>query len=326
MNKKLYFRGLAGQMFYTSTEYLALALTYRPVPEDIEYNKNVRYGKEKNNYMYTYCRKELKSSKKPLLIYIHGGGWVSGLLQMRNPYLVKWAQQGFFASSLNYSFSPQKIFPEPVKELFTAIDYILDRADEYNIDPENVVIGGESAGGYFISYIIDCVNNPEKLEKLGIEFRHADKIKIKVMVSHSGAFVIDNLTNPEKKQSKYPDMKMMVTAFTGKTIKELREFLKTKESKLLSPEFDSKFPPSFLVWCTRDPLRYETFDLAEKFKELGVVHKTFKGDGAVGNHAWTIVTMFKKARICLDETFDFSLPYFPEYFEKKNGKWEFIKK
>ncbi len=326
MNKKLYARGLAGQYFYGASEYLALALTYRPTPKDIEYVKNVRYGKEKNNYMHTYCRKDLKETRKPLLIYVHGGGWVSGLLEMRSPYLYKWAQKGFFASSLNYSFAPQKIFPEAIKELFCAVDHIIDRADEYNIDTENVVIAGESAGGYFISYIIDCINNPQKLKEIGVEFKNADKINIKVMVSHSGAFVFENLMNPEKKQSKYPDMKMMITAFTGKTMKELREFIKTKEGKLLSPEFDGKFPPSFLVWCSRDPLRYETFDLAEKFKELGVAYKTFKGDGAVGNHAWTIVTMFKKARICLDETFDFALPYFPEYFEKGSDGWKFIKK
>lgn len=326
MNKKLYLRGIAANCFYNATELLALALTYRPAPEDIEYNKNIRYGKEKNNYMHTYCRKDLKECKKPLLIYVHGGGWVSGLLEMRNPYIFNWAKKGFFASSLNYSFAPQKVFPEAIKELFCAIDHIIDRADEYNIDTDNVVIAGESAGGYFISYIIDCINNPEKLKALGIEFRNADKITIKVMVSHSGAFVIENLMSPEKKQSKYPDMKMMITTFTGKTMKELREFVKTEKGKLLSPEFDAKFPPSFLVWCSRDPLRFETFDLVEKFKELGVTYKTFKGDGAVGNHAWTIVTMFKKARICLDETFDFTLPYFSEYFEKGADGWKFIKK
>lgn len=326
MNKKLYLRGIAANCFYNATELLALALTYRPAPKDIEYNKNIRYGKEKNNYMHTYCRKDLKDRKKPLLIYVHGGGWVSGLLEMRSPYIYKWAQKGFFASSLNYSFAPQKIFPEAIKELFAAIDHVIDRADEYNIDTENVVIAGESAGGYFISYIIDCINNPEKLDLLGIEFRNIGKINIKVMVSHSGAFVFENLMNPEKKQSKYPDMKMMITTFTGKTIKELREFVKTKEGQLLSPCFDENFPPSFLCWCSRDPLRFETFDLVEKFKELGVAYKTFKGDGAIGNHAWTIVTMFKKARICLDETFDFALPYLPDYFEKSADGWKFIKK
>ena len=36
--------------------------------------------------------------------------------------------------------------------------------------------------------------------------------------------------------------------------------------------------------------------------------------GSIGSHAWTIVTMLKKGRICLKETFDFVLPYLPDYF------------
>ena len=59
MNKKMYLRGLAGQIFYNSTEILALALTYRPIPKTIEYVKNVRYGKEKNNYMFNYFLKDI---------------------------------------------------------------------------------------------------------------------------------------------------------------------------------------------------------------------------------------------------------------------------
>ena len=316
MNKKMFLRGLAGQIFYNSTEVLALALTYRPVPKAIEYVKNVRYGKEKNNYMFNFCLKDKKNDKKPLFIYIHGGGWISGLMTMRNPYICNWAKKGFFASSVNYSYAPQAVFPTQIKELFTALDYIIDRADEYNIDPMNTVIAGESAGGYFITYIANCLNNPEVLNKLGIEFRNIDKMKIKAVVSHCGCYDIKSMVSPDKKQSKFPDIKMMSATFMGMPVKKILEYADTEEGKLISPDFTDKFPPTYFTWCTNDYLRYEAFDLEEKFKKLGVTYRMFKGDGIIGNHAWTIVTMFKKARICLEDTFDFVLPYLPEYFFK----------
>ena len=316
MNKKMFLRGLAGQIFYNSTEVLALALTYRPVPKAIEYVKNVRYGKEKNNYMFNFCLKDKKNDKKPLFIYIHGGGWISGLMTMRNPYICNWAKKGFFASSVNYSYAPQAVFPTQIKELFTALDYIIDRADEYNIDPMNTVIAGESAGGYFITYIANCLNNPEVLNKLGIEFRNIDKMKIKAVVSHCGCYDIKSMVSPDKKQSKFPDIKMMSATFMGMPVKKILEYADTEEGKLISPDFTDKFPPTYFTWCTNDYLRYEAFDLEEKFKKLGVTYRMFKGDGIIGNHAWTIVTMFKKARICLEDTFDFVLPYLPEYFSK----------
>lgn len=320
MNKKMYLRGLAGQIFYNSTEVLALALTYRPIPKTIEYVKNVRYGKEKNNYMFNYFLKEKKSEKKPLLIYIHGGGWISGLMTMRNPYICNWVKKGFFASSVNYTYAPQAVFPTQLKELFSALDYIIDRADEYNIDPKNTVIAGESAGGYFITYITSCLNNPEILKKLGIEFRNIDKIKINAVVSHCGCYNIKSMVSPEKKQSKFPDIKMMCATFMGMPVKKILEVADTEEGKLISPEFTNEFPPTYFTWCTYDYLRYEAFDLEEKFKKLGVPYRMFKGDGIIGNHAWTIVTMFKKARTCLEDTFDFVLPYLPEYFPHSKEK------
>lgn len=322
MNKKMYIRGMAGQAWYNFTEVFALALLYRPTPKGINYEKKVPYGNERNNHINIYCRDDLKNNKKPVFIYIHGGGFVSGLISMRNPYIANWAKLGFHTFSINYSFAPQKVFPTQLQEVFSAIDYIYDRAEEYNLDTQNVVISGESAGGYFISYIASCINNWERLEKLGITFRHKNELKIKALVSHSGCFSIERLTDNSKEQSKFPDMKMMAASFLGKSISEIREHVKTPEGKLISPLITESFPPSYLVWCTRDKLRYETFDMAKELETLSVPHKVFKADGMIGNHAWSIAMPFKKSKICLKDTWDFTLPYVSGYFEKINGEWK----
>ena len=136
------------------------------------------YGDKKLNYINTFCRDDLKDTKKPLFLYIHGGGWISGITEMRNPYITNWAELGFYCASISYSYAPQEVFPTQIKEIFTAIDYIVDHAEGLNIDTENVVIAGESAGGYYITFVSHCLSHPEVLEKLGIEFRNADKIKM----------------------------------------------------------------------------------------------------------------------------------------------------
>ncbi len=323
MNKKMYIRGMAGQVWYNFTEIFALALLHRPTPKGVTYEKKVPYGKEKNNHINIYYRDDLKNKKKPLFIYIHGGGFISGLISMRNPYVAHWAKLGFHTFSINYSFAPQKVFPTQLQEVFSAIDYIYDRAEEYNIDTENVVIAGESAGGYFISYIASCINNWERLQKLGITFRHKEDLKLKALVSHSGCFSVERLTDKTKEQSKFPDIKMMTSSFIGKSIDEIREYIKTDEGKLLSPEITASFPPSYLVWCTRDKLRYEAFDMQKELEALCVDHKLFKADGIIGNHAWSIAMPLKKSKICLKDTWDFTLPYVSDYFEKQNGEWKF---
>ncbi len=314
MDKKIYYRGLIAQPWYNFTESLAYIITGRPIPENVIYEKKVPYGKEKSQYLNTLCLKEKKDIKKPVFIYIHGGGWISGITEMRNTYILNWVNKGFQAFSLNYTYAPQKIFPGQLQEVFSAIDYIFDNAEKYNIDTDNIVLGGESAGGYFISYLAACASDPTPLEKLGITFRHKDSFKVKALVSHSGCFNLKYLSDPEKPQAQFPDMKAMIEAFTGMKRNELNAYMKTPEGKLLNPQVNSNYPPCFLAWSTNDYLRFDTKDFANELIRNRIPYRMFKGDGIVGFHAWTIVTMFKKSRQCLDETFSFVLPLLPDYF------------
>lgn len=324
MNKKIYYRGLIAQPWYNFTESLAYIITGRPIPDNVIYGKKIPYGKEKSEYINTFCLEEYKDRKKPLFIYVHGGGWISGITEMRNAYILNWAKQGFFTCSVNYSYAPQKVFPHQLKQIISAVDFIFDKADEYNIDTENIVLAGESAGGYFISYLSSLINDPEPLEKLGIEFRHLKDFSVKALVSHSSCFNLENLSDISKPQSKFPDMKAMLEAFTGMERAELNSYLKTPEGSLLTPKVNSGYPPCFLAWSTNDYLRFDSKDFANDLRKHGVPYRMFKGDGITSFHAWTIVTMLKKGKECLNESFDFVLPLLPDYFRKENDKWALI--
>ncbi len=308
MDKKVYRRGKIGQYWYNFTELLVHVLTVRPCPKDLEY-KITSYDEGKLNKIYTYCRKDLKDKKKPLFIYIHGGGWFSGITQMRNRYISNWAQNGFYTASISYTWAPDKVYPAQLYEIFKALDDILDTAEENNFDSQNIVIAGESAGGYYITYVASCLNDKSILDALGIEFKHFNDVKIKALVSISGCFDLQRLTDVNKKQSTFPDMKKMVPTFLGKTLEETREYLKTDDAKYCSPKITDKFPPTYAVWSTNDKLRYETFDLCADLDKLGVPNKQYKADGIIGNHAWAVMPIFKKSKICFEDAYEFAKGY-----------------
>lgn len=309
MNKKIYVRGMLGQYWYNSTELLAYALTFRPIPKELIYTKNIKYGSEKLQYINTYERRDLTETKKPLLIYIHGGGWISGITEMRNTYLYEWAKKGYYVASVSYTYAPQKTYPHQLKDIFSAIDFILDNANKSNIDTDNIILAGESAGGYYISYAAACANDNTILDKLHIDFRNKDTFRVKALVSHCGCYNIGRLTDPDKKQSKFPDIKMMCSTFMGMPVHEIREKVATDVNNLISPVVTENFPPTFLTWGDKDLLRYEAFDFAEELKKNNVPYVLYKSDGPIGLHAWSIVTLLKKSRICLDETFKFADKY-----------------
>lgn len=315
MDSKIFLRTMAGQLFYNFTEVPAYMVLHRPTPDNCTFIKKVKYGSEKLQYMNLGYRNDLHTKKKPVFIYIHGGGWVSGITAMRDTYVSSWAQKGFFTSSISYTYAPQKTYPGQLQEICDALDYLYDRKETYNLDLDNVVFAGESAGGYYILYFAMLASDKSLFDKLGLKFRHKDEFKINALVSHCGCFNLPRLIDKDCMQSKFPDMKMFVTGFLGKNLEEAKQWLKTDEGQLSFPKVNEKFPPAFIIWADRDYLRYEAFDLMKDYEKFSIPYGQFEGTGIISMHAWTIATIVEKGRKCFEEAFGFVAPFVGDYFK-----------
>ena len=303
-DKKVYYRGKIGTYWYNFTEGLAYVALHRPTPKSCDYFR-VKYGNEKRQFINICTRKDLKNEKKPALIYVHGGGWISGITNMRDTYVANWADKGFFTASISYSYAPDKVYPAQLHEIFAALDFIYDKKDEYGFDADRLVLAGESAGGYYIMMLAAFALDKSLFDRFNINFRHKDEFSIKALVSHCGCFDLKNLIDENRLQSKFPDMKMMVPSYLGMKISDARTFLETEDGSLSYPHIKEGFPPAFIVWATRDYLRYEAFDFMEQYKKLGIPFEEFKADGIIGNHAWSIATIVEKGKICFEKAYDF---------------------
>jgi acetyl esterase/lipase len=90
----------------------------------------------------------------PLVLYIHGGGWVgghtrhSGALANFPNVLAALASEGFTVASLEYRLSGEAKFPAQLQDAKAALRFLKDHATKYHIDPTRVGIWGGSAGGH----------------------------------------------------------------------------------------------------------------------------------------------------------------------------------
>ena len=304
MKKSVYYRGKLGMVWYNFTESLAYVALHRPTPKTCAYRK-IRYGSEKMQYINLCTRKDLAAVRKPVFIYIHGGGWISGITDMRDTYVAEWAKRGFFTASISYTYAPDKIYPAQLFELFAALDCIYALEDTELLDLDTVVLAGESAGGYFILKLAEFAAHPKLFDRFGIPFKNRDRFHVDALVSHCGCFDLKNLMDETKPQSAFPDIKMMVSTFLGLPRDEVKAYLETEDGTLASPKITEGFPPAFIISAARDALRFEARDLAELYAALGIPFATFEGTGIIGNHAWTIATIVEKGRRCLEESYRF---------------------
>ncbi len=91
-----------------------------------------------------------KKGVKPCVIVVHGGSWAGGdsrQLPELNSYLSK---KGYHVASINYRLAPRHVSPAQVTDIRTAIEFLRLKAAELNIDSNNFVLLGRSAGGQLV--------------------------------------------------------------------------------------------------------------------------------------------------------------------------------
>jgi acetyl esterase len=84
----------------------------------------------------------------PLLLYLHGGGWVVCDLDTHDQVCRFLAREaGVRVLSLDYRRAPEHRFPAAVEDVMAALRFCVDEAERLGADPQRIAIGGDSAGG-----------------------------------------------------------------------------------------------------------------------------------------------------------------------------------
>lgn len=136
------------------------------IPEVIRYD-DLKYGEDpKWNLLDLYLPKNV-SGKIPVIINIHGGGWVYGTKETYQYYGLGMAKRGFAFVNPNYKLAPDVQFPGELDQVDQYIHWVADHADEYNLDKNNVFIIGDSAGGQMAEQYAVVLTNKEYREKIG---------------------------------------------------------------------------------------------------------------------------------------------------------------
>ncbi len=90
----------------------------------------------------------LPGENLPVILFLHGGGYVSGSLETHENFSRKLANQtSSVVISVGYSLAPEAKFPTPVEEGYAVLQWIEHNAARFNIDPEKIIVAGDSAGG-----------------------------------------------------------------------------------------------------------------------------------------------------------------------------------
>jgi acetyl esterase/lipase len=88
------------------------------------------------------------SARTPVVVYFHGGGWVTGDKNDSTLQLLPYLRMGWAAINVNYRLAKVALAPAALEDSRCALRWVADNAGKYDLDLDKVIFSGHSAGGY----------------------------------------------------------------------------------------------------------------------------------------------------------------------------------
>ncbi len=124
-------------------------------PTDMELIKEIAYSKDGNKAHKLDILRLKKASKEPtpVIVWIHGGGFVSGSRTDGYKRLERFVKQGYLGVTIDYRSAWEKPFPAQLQDCKCAIRFLRAHAKQYNLDAKHIGVWGGSAGGNLVSML-----------------------------------------------------------------------------------------------------------------------------------------------------------------------------
>lgn len=226
----------------------------RPL-DTVERYTDIPYGSDSVwQLLDLYVPKKRETEKLPVIVSIHGGGWVYGSKAIYQYYGQSMAERGFAFVNFTYRLAPEFKFPSALIDANLVMDWIVENAEEFHMDLDNVFVVGDSAGGHYTGLYGSIYTNPEYAKQVGIEPNK--NIKLKGVGLHCGLYQV--------LESDGHDDELFEELLPGGLTEEGKKLIDVPS------HMTSNFPPAYIFSANKDFLIDQAPFIKEKLDSLGV--------------------------------------------------------
>ncbi|MCD7755253.1 MAG: alpha/beta hydrolase [Firmicutes bacterium] len=131
-------------------------------PEDIQRFDDIAYGPDTDWQMLdVYRPKAAAGQALPVIVSVHGGGWVYGDKERYQYYCMNLAQRGFAVVNFTYRLAPEFTFPSSLEDTNLVFAWVLAHSEDYGFDTDHVFAVGDSAGAHLLGLYSCVCTNPD---------------------------------------------------------------------------------------------------------------------------------------------------------------------
>jgi len=265
-----------------------------PLPAGVSEYRNISYGSHGEDNLLDVYVPEGTSAPLPTIVSIHGGGYVYGTKEIYRRYGMDMARRGFAFVNFNYRRAPKWKFPTPLADTNAVMEWIIQNAQQYHLDPDRIIVLGDSAGAQMTSQYAAMQTNPEYGKLFGLKLA---KIRIRAVGLNCGLYDLYARANLPRK-GMYKD-------YFGKISPEDPRFCCLEA-------ITEHYPPAFITTATGDFLRDQAQPMYEFLRKKGI-EAQWKCYGREGDknacHVFHVNILLPEAVQCNDDAAEFFKKY-----------------
>lgn len=203
----------------------------------------------------------------PVLVYLHGGGWICGSPTTHKKLAHRFAEAGYLVFNVDYRMAPEFPFPTPFDDCVESIRWAARVADRYSGDSTRLAVGGDSAGG-----------NLSAAAAVALADDPTVNISAALLIYGVFDFATMSATAPVAPQGVSEEMaeagpklvELMVGSYLGPEPERQAVMADPRVSPIYAAD---RLPPSHVVCGAADPLVEQAKVMAEKLTKAGVDHE-----------------------------------------------------
>ena len=262
-----------------------------PLPEGVTQCRNISYGSHgQENLLDVYYPNDT-DRPLPTIVSIHGGGFVYGSKEIYRRYGMDMARRGFAFVNFNYRLAPKWKFPTPLADTNAVMEWIVQNAQRYHLDPDCIFLVGDSAGAQLASQYAAMVTGPGYGGLFGLRL---PSISIRALGLNCGLYDIAAQAAGKRKD--------LALDYLGKTLPASDPRLQVLDN------ITGDYPPAFITTACCDFLRANAQPMCTFLQEKGVEAQWkcygTEEDKTVG-HVFHVNILLPDAVACNDDTAEF---------------------
>ncbi len=233
-------------------------------PEDVLRFDNIQYGANPKWNVLDVYRPKNTEGPLPVIVSVHGGGWVYGDKERYQYYCMSLAEQGFAVVNYSYRLAPKYKFPSSIEDTNSVFRWVLFNAEQYGFDSARIFAVGDSAGAHNLA-LYSCICTNEEFTK-EFSFTVPKGFAPTAIALNCGSYRID------------VSKKTLTSRLMADYLPEKGSSEEIRKISVID-HLTSAFPPSFIMTAEGDFLAPEAMPMVNALKELNVpVEYHYYGD------------------------------------------------